>query len=339
MFQKLPLRFILIVPFVLQIFAAVSLTGYLSLKNGQKAVNNLATQLQNEVSNRIYQHLNSYLSIAPQLNQLNAHTIAIGTINPNDLTQIGRLFWQQRVTFNIGYVLFGTPTGKFSSIGNYFGDKRITFDTVNYQAYGSSLMHTYQMNSKGEPTQLVLKSDQDYLFQKEGWYVAGAKLGKPTWSKVYNWEVEPFPLSIAASYPLFNDNNKLTGVLGVEMRLSQVSDFLQKFKVSASGQTFIIERNGLLIASSSAEEPFLIKPGQRPQRLKATDIQQPLIKATANYLGSQIKDFQTIETTQNLKFSWNHNQQFVKITPWRDQLGLDWLVVVVVSRIRFYGGN
>ncbi|HEY9866379.1 MAG TPA: hypothetical protein V6D21_19565, partial [Candidatus Obscuribacterales bacterium] len=75
MFEKLSLRFILIVPFVLQVFAAVSLTGYLSLKNGQKAVNNLATQLQNEVSSRIYQHLNNYLAIAPQLNQVNAHAI------------------------------------------------------------------------------------------------------------------------------------------------------------------------------------------------------------------------------------------------------------------------
>ncbi|HAN75901.1 MAG TPA: hybrid sensor histidine kinase/response regulator [Planktothrix sp. UBA8407] len=335
MFQKLPLRFILIVPFVLQIFAAVSLTGYLSLRNGQKAVNNLAIQLQNEVSSRIYQHLNSYLSIAPQLNQLNAHAIETKTLNPDNLTQIVQFFWKQRVTFDIGYVLLGTSTGKFSSIGNYFGDQRITFDTTDRQNYGNSLMHTFEINTQGRPSKLLLKSQKDHFFKKEGWYAAGATLKKPTWSKVYNWEVEPFPLCIAASYPLFDDNKKLTGVLGVEMRLSQVSNFLQQLKVSASGQTFIIERNGLLIASSGDQEPFMIKPGQRPQRLKAIDIQQPLIKATANYLESQIKDFQTIETIQHLKFSWNHHQQFVEITPWRDPLGLDWLVVVVVPESDF----
>ncbi|WP_313708159.1 hybrid sensor histidine kinase/response regulator, partial [Planktothrix agardhii] len=140
---------------------------------------------------------------------------------------------------------------------------------------------------------------------------------------------------IAASHPLFDDNKKLTGVLGVEMRLSQVSNFLEQLKVSPSGQTFIIERNGLLIASSGDQKPFIIKPGQKPQRLKAIDSQQPLIKATANYLESQIKDFQTIETTQNLKFSWNNYQQFVEITPWRDPLGLDWLVIVVVPQSDF----
>ncbi|MCB8751714.1 hybrid sensor histidine kinase/response regulator [Planktothrix agardhii] len=335
MFQKLPLRFILIVPFVLQIFAAVSLTGYLSLRNGQKAVNNLASKLQNEVSSRIYQHLNSYLSIAPQLNQINANAIETGILDPDNLTQLVQFFWKQRVTFDIGYVLLGTPTGIFSSVGNYFGDQRITFDTTDLQNYGNSLMHTFEINTQGKPSKLILKSQKDHFFKKEGWYAAGAQLEKPTWSKVYNWEVEPFPLCIAASHPLFDDNKKLTGVLGVEMRLSEVSNFLEQLKVSPSGQTFIIERNGLLIASSGDQKPFIIKPGQKPQRLKAIDSQQPLIKATANYLESQIKDFQTIETTQDLKFSWNNYQQFVEITPWRDPLGLDWLVVVVVPQSDF----
>ena len=51
-FSRVSLRTVLIVPFVLQIFVAVGLTGYLSLRNGQKAVNDLADRLSNEVSDR-----------------------------------------------------------------------------------------------------------------------------------------------------------------------------------------------------------------------------------------------------------------------------------------------
>ena len=51
--RKLPLRFVLVVPFLLQIFAAVGLTGWLSFRNGQKAINDLATQLQSEVTDHI----------------------------------------------------------------------------------------------------------------------------------------------------------------------------------------------------------------------------------------------------------------------------------------------
>ncbi|MFH7027385.1 MAG: hypothetical protein ACHBN1_18775 [Heteroscytonema crispum UTEX LB 1556] len=59
-FAKVPLRAVLIVRFVLQIFAAVGLTGYISLRNGQKAVNDLASQLRSEVNSRIDQHLDAY---------------------------------------------------------------------------------------------------------------------------------------------------------------------------------------------------------------------------------------------------------------------------------------
>jgi len=37
--EKLPLGVVLIVPFVLEIVGAVGLVGYLSFRNGQKAVN------------------------------------------------------------------------------------------------------------------------------------------------------------------------------------------------------------------------------------------------------------------------------------------------------------
>ena len=51
--KTLPLQLVLVVPFVLQIFGAVGLVGYLSFKNGQKAINDVAIQLRQEMSDRI----------------------------------------------------------------------------------------------------------------------------------------------------------------------------------------------------------------------------------------------------------------------------------------------
>ena len=43
--KSVSLPLILVIPFVLQIFAAVGIIGYLSFRNGQKAVKDLAIQL------------------------------------------------------------------------------------------------------------------------------------------------------------------------------------------------------------------------------------------------------------------------------------------------------
>lgn len=64
---KVTPRIILVVFFFLQIFAAVGLTAYLSLRNRQKTVNQLASQLRTEVSDRISQQLDHYLAIPYQI--------------------------------------------------------------------------------------------------------------------------------------------------------------------------------------------------------------------------------------------------------------------------------
>jgi hypothetical protein len=59
--SKIPLRAVLVVPFVLQIFAAVGLVGYLSFRNGKRSVNDVATQVRTQVSARAKEYLDRYL--------------------------------------------------------------------------------------------------------------------------------------------------------------------------------------------------------------------------------------------------------------------------------------
>ena len=67
MFNKLPLKTILIVPFILQIVSVVGLVGYFSLTNGRQTVDTLANQLTNEISTRIEQHVLGYLNKSHQV--------------------------------------------------------------------------------------------------------------------------------------------------------------------------------------------------------------------------------------------------------------------------------
>ncbi len=98
-FGKVPLRTVLIVPFILQIFITVGLVGYLSFRHGQKAVNDVTRQLGREISNRIDQNLSAYLNTPHQINQSNADAIRLGELNVKDFTQLQRHFWQQKQTF------------------------------------------------------------------------------------------------------------------------------------------------------------------------------------------------------------------------------------------------
>lgn len=68
--RDLSLKTVLIVPFVLQVISVVGIVGYLSFLNGQKAVNNIANQLRQELATRIKSELTAYLQTPEKFNNL-----------------------------------------------------------------------------------------------------------------------------------------------------------------------------------------------------------------------------------------------------------------------------
>ncbi|MBW3587314.1 MAG: hypothetical protein KY448_16175, partial [Cyanobacteria bacterium 0813] len=167
--RKLSLRSLLIVPFVLQIFAAVGLTGYISLRNGQQAINDLATRLRSELSLRIDQHLGTQLDTARNLAQTNADAIELGLLDPKDPAELGQFFWKQLKLHDIGYISFAYTTGDFAGAGHFFEDGRVTVDEVSRQRNGNLDWYIYNTNSQGQRTTLAINNGP-YIPKEEGWY-------------------------------------------------------------------------------------------------------------------------------------------------------------------------
>jgi signal transduction histidine kinase/DNA-binding NarL/FixJ family response regulator len=331
--NKISLRFILVVPFVVQIFVAVGMTGYVSLWNGQRAVNNLATKLRSEVSLRIDQHLTNYLDTARNLAQINGDAIDLGLLNPEDLEGIGRYFWKQMQLYNVHYISFGSSNGEFASSGHFFKDSRITVSEVSQRRNNNRNEYIYIADSQGNRTKLTTVN-KNYDFTKESWYSQSVQAGKTMWSPIYQSETKTQILAVSANRPVYDNNKNLVGVIGVKQRIDQVDSFLQKLKVSPSGKAFILEHNGLIVATSSQEPPYRIVD-KKPQRLLAINSQDTLIRGTAKYLIQHFGNFNKIKKSQQLDFLLNGKRQFIEVTPWKDEWGLNWLVVVAVPEADF----
>ncbi|MEA5553835.1 ATP-binding protein [Anabaena cylindrica UHCC 0172] len=332
---NISLRFLLIVPFLIQISVTVGLVGYLSYQNGQKTVNELVAQIMDKTSSVVNQHLNSYLAVPNQLNQMNADAVETGMLNLQNLEVGGRYLWKQMQLYqNLGYNGYLLTTGQGAGAGNYADKKLKTLEIFPKAVKGVSKIYSYATDNQGNKTTLL--NTYNYNGLEQPWYIETVKAGKPIWSGVHPWTGAFNSGSIAASanYPIYDKNGKLFAVFGVDLLLSNISNFLEKIHVSNNGVIFIIERNGLLIADSSYTKPYKIVNDQT-KRITATDSSSPLIRATAQYLQQKPGNLQLIQDPQQLRFNFQGNHQFVQITPWRDQLGLDWLVVLAVPESDF----
>ncbi|MFB2838997.1 ATP-binding protein [Floridanema evergladense] len=330
---KVPLRTVLIVPFVLQILGTVGVVGYLSFRNGQQAVNDLANQLMSEIGDRVKQNLQVYVETPHLINQNKLDMIKMGYLNMREMEAWEKFLWHQVQLYP--YINF---TAVANDKGEYRSGERMSNGDLMMNVAGTAVNNnfiSYHTNDLGDRTSVAAMSKGNFDPRTWFWYQNAVKVGKPTWSDVFISILEP-TLLISGTEPVYNpQGNQLQGVIHTALRLDFIGKFLNSLKIGKTGQAFIIERNGTLLATSTEEKPFRIKPDKARELIKAEDSSNLLTKATTQYLFKNFQKLNQIKSPQQVKFPINSKQQFVKLLPFQDGKGLDWLIVVVVPEADF----
>lgn len=327
--RKIPLRAVLVVPFVLQIFTAVSLTGWLSLRNGQKAVNDVATQLRQELTARIEGELKQYINKPYDVNRVNSVAFAQAHI---DMVN-GRNAKQFSTQVEISPFIFASYCG--DAQGYYLGAARRESTIAITASNAATDYHFsfYEMDNRGDRQKFIEKF-KPYDPRQRPWYLSAVKAGRPTWSNVF-LDIASEKPAITASEPVYDSQGKLLGVCATQVMLSDsLRKFLASLSIGKTGQAFVIERSGLMI-SSSTKEPLTIGKGKNLQLIAATASNDPLVRETAEYLQQKFGSFDQIQKSEQLDFTLNSQRQFVQVLPLKDGRGIDWIIVVVVPESDF----
>ena len=328
--DNISIRVLIVSAFVVPIVTAVGLTGWLSIRNGQQAVGELAGRLQTEAGKRVSVHLDAYLSVPHQVNQINMDAVELGMVNLQDFSKLGKYFWRQMRVFNIGYSNFANKEGEFIGVER-LDNGNLLINEVS-QAGTQGKLNVYQTDNRGDRTKL--ESTKTYDPREEAWYSDAARVGHPLWTQIYQWEDKPEIMSISSSFPVYASGGKFIGVIGIDLILTQISSFLNTLNVSPSAKVFIVEQNGLIVANSGKEPAYKVVEG-KPQRVPGDKSGDPLINATAQYLKTSFGTPGNIKSSQLTSFDFKGERHFVQVTPWKDQWGLDWRIVVVTSESDF----
>ena len=194
------LRRILIVPFAVQIVGTVGLVGYLSFRNGQQAIDDLVGQLMMQVSDRVDQHLDAYLSMPHQINQINLAALELGLLDLQDFQSTGHYFWKQMQVFDVGYINFANAKGEFIGVERLDNGALLINETVGK---ADNYLQVYTTDSQGNRVDSEI-TDDDADVREEAWYADAAQAGQSVWSQIYQWQDKPEVLSISSSYPVYD---------------------------------------------------------------------------------------------------------------------------------------
>ncbi|PKL60362.1 MAG: hypothetical protein CVV33_03070, partial [Methanomicrobiales archaeon HGW-Methanomicrobiales-4] len=324
------------VSLVIILICAMGITGLLAYMNSQYTANELASQLQNEVSDRIEQHLDNYLELPHLINQLCLDSIKLGEINIHENNGLQRHFQELSYRYKSFESIYyaNEREGNYSIISSVgaLGIANGTDRFLGFSQEGTNYsFEEYLIDREGK----ILEKTYDiphYDPRTRPWYTAAVQAGGPTWTPIYMW-LEGV-VGQDAVIPVYSDKKKLLGVLGTSLTLTGIGDFLQNLQISKNGQAFIIEKSGQIVASSTIKEPYARENGTLV-RLFAHNSNDSIVSATSQYINRYVNDTKNITARQQFIFEIGGEKQLVQVTPYQDTYGLDWLIVVVIPESDF----
>ncbi len=340
--RQLSLKILLIVPFVTQVIAAVGITGWLSVQNGREATQELAPQIGQEVTNTIETHVRSYFDVPLEVLQVQGATARAGNLSFENLDTLDKLFWQQmRQSQNLYFFYAANPRGQFIGVERRENDtlalhRSLLPETSLGKVPNSSLKKlVYRLDDKGK----IINQIQADIYDPRDrpWYQKSIKAGQTVWSPIYVFVARPI-LGITASLPIYSESGNLRGVLAIDVTLSQIGDFLKRLKISKTGQAFILEQSGEIVATSTSEAPYIStgkQQNKQPERIHALNSTNPLLRLAFQQLQQRYPNFADIPNQQQIQLDWEGSTQYIQITRLRTPQGLDWLMIVTISEQDF----
>ncbi len=332
--RQMSLKILLIVPFVTQVIAAVGIAGWLSVQNGREATQELAPQIGQEVTKTIEAHVRGYFDAPLEILQAHAAMARAGYLNFENLDSLDKLFWQQmRQAQNLYFFYAANPQGKFIGVERREDNSLVLHRSSlpNLSATSPLQKLIYRLDNNGK----ILNQIEANIYDPRDrpWYESAVKARQIVWSPIYLFAARPI-LGITASSPIYSESGDLRGVLAIDLTLSQIGNFVRQLKIAKTGQAFILEPSGGIVATSTSEDPYIFTDGKQ-QRIYANKSPNSLLRLIFQNLQQKYPDSASIPNYQQIQIEWEGAIQYVQITRLRNAQGLDWLMIVAVSEQDF----
>ena len=169
--------------------------------------------------------------------------------------------------------------------------------------------------------------DDTYDPRVRPWYVGAVKEQALFWTDIYIFFTDQSP-GITVSMPVFDPEKKLRGVLGVDIKLAELSAFLNGLKIGRHGRALIFDEQGRLVAYPETDR-MLKKVEGELQPVMLDELGDPVLDRAYNR-------FQ-IEGHGSRVLMVDKRRYLNTVSSLKSTVGRDWSIMIIVPEDDFVG--
>lgn len=226
---------------------AVLLVVFTSYVTSERALIGHARDLLSDVGTNTIEHSKGFLQPAHGAAELAANLAQNDVVASDNPPLLEQLFFQQlQLSPQFSGIFYGGRDGEFVYV-------------MRSEEPGPYRTKFVAPDGDPQPTRLIWrdegfsvvaeKTDPDDPFdpRTRPWYMRASAEKGTIWTDPYIFYSSKQP-GITLASPVFGSDGEIQGVMGVDIEISDISEFLSRLRVGSTGKALIIHRNGDVIA-------------------------------------------------------------------------------------------
>lgn len=337
--DRLSLRSLLTLPYVVLVLALVLLVGALSWRAGRDTVDTLSGQLLVEAVSRISVALERHVGGADAVLEAAFPTGLPAPENlPKELAALRTRFWLATSVHRDpnNYVYYGDRHGHFLGLWR-FSELEAELRTRTKSEGPRTI---YRLSGIMGDLRSPVVEDKVFEPRERPWYQAAlANPASLSWTPVYI-DFKTLDLVTTRTKRVGNDVGEPEGVAATDLPLKQVNALLQRLALTQNAVAMVVETDGQLVGVSRGAHMKTVSVGQH-ERLNAAQSSDALVTAAFEAVRQRTAPgpdaLGTAARTTSFTDADGRVVQlgYARVEP---ALGLNWLIIVAVPRADFLAG-
>jgi len=320
------LRVVSPILFVVILLAALLGTAMFSYYSNRHDVLALSEDLLNTIEQRIAIQIKDYLIPVEDTLRLTADFLKATTFDVSNRALLEPIGF--RILTDLQQVsLFHVS----DTHGNFFMLKEMPDGALDTKmidrSQGAAQATWIHRDPEGNLLNEETSRDDSYDPRNRLWYEGAVKDRDIFWSKLYIFFADQKP-GITAAIPIIGAHDQILGVVGLDIELTALSDFLKNLKIGQDGQAMIVGEDGRLAAHPDVEK-LIKKQGEEYQRVFIEDLEDPLLNRAFNRFKIDGYGHHDL-VVNNIRYLF---AAFSLLEP----VGRDWSVIILVPEKDFVG--